>query len=205
MDKRLHIRMKKRIRMQSDETITLRDLAFIEGPTRDKELLEELNIHRISKVDGEFIVIEAFLLLAIIRKHLQDYEVEFMGPEETIVEIAKREYQPSLLFVMIVWVVLFIGTAMSIMNFHYDVSMPEVHQKLHYMFTGEKVLRPLWIQIPYSIGLGVGMILFLNHWFKKRLNEEPSPLEIELFNYERNLEAYIRHYENELNNDERHF
>src|SRR5699024_582575 len=128
-----------------------------------------------------------------------------MGPEETIVEIAKREYQPSLLFVMIVWVVLFIGTAMSIMNFHYDVSMPEVHQKLHYMFTGEKVLRHLWIQIPYSICLGVGMILFLNNWFKKRLHEEPRPLEIELFNYERNLEAYIRHYENELNNDERHF
>lgn len=205
MDKRLYIRMKKRIIKQSDEVLTLKDLAFIEGPLTDKEVLESLKIHQISKKDGEFIVIESFLLLAIVRKYLTEYEVEFMGPEQTIVEIARRDYEPSLIFVMIVWVILFIGTAMSIMNFHYDVSMPEVHQKLHYMFTGEDVLRPLWIQIPYSIGLGVGMILFLNHWFKKRLNEEPSPLEIELFNYERNLEEYIKHYENELNNDERHF
>lgn len=47
------------------------------------------------------------------------------------------------------------------------------------------------------------MILFLNHWFNKRFNEEPSPLELELFQYKQRVNEYIAHYENELNDDDR--
>ncbi len=50
---------------------------------------------------------------------------------------------------------------MTIMNFHYDVSMQPVQQKLHFILTGVENEYPLWIQIPYSIGLGLGTVLFL--------------------------------------------
>lgn len=40
---------------------------------------------------------------------------------------------------------------------------------------------------------------FFNHWFKKRFNEEPSPLEVEIFNYQQDLQQYINTMENELN------
>ena len=77
------------------------------------------------------------------------------------------------------------------MNFHEDTSMQAVHQKLFYLMTGIKDSKPLSIQIPYSIGLGLGMILFFNHVFKKRINEEPSPLEVEMFNYQQNIDHYM--------------
>lgn len=202
---RVYIRMRKKIKMHESDIIELKHIAFLEAERDVKERLEVIPIHTVSKQDGDFIVIEAFILRALLRKAYPACEVEFTGPEETIIEIGAQAYQPSLILIVMVWIILFIGTAMSIMNFHYDVSMPEVHTKLHYLFTGEKVQQPLWIQIPYSIGLGVGMILFLNHWFKKRINEEPSPLEIELYKYEKEIDSYIRHYENELNDDERHF
>ena len=202
---RIYVRMRKRIRKHQSDTIELKDIAFVETDSETKHKLEQIPIHKVSKKDGEFIVIESFILLAILRKLFPKSDIEFIGPEETIVEVQSKQYKPSILFTVIIWIVLFVGTAMSIMNFHYDVSMPEVHEKLHYIFTGEKNKRPLWIQIPYSIGLGVGMVLFLNHWFKKRINEEPSPLEIELFKYEKDINDYIRHFENELNDDERHF
>ena len=35
------------------------------------------------------------------------------------------------------------------------------------------------------------MILFFNHVFKKRLNEEPSPLEVEMFNYQQDIDNYV--------------
>lgn len=145
------------------------------------------------------------MLLAILRRVAPMYQFECKGPEETIIEVEQRKRKPSLIFLFIVWIILFVGTAMTIMNFHYDVSMPEVHEKLHYLLTGEHESKPYYIQIPYSLGLGVGMILFLNHWFKKRINEEPSPLEIELHKYEQEIDNYIRHFENELNDEERHF
>lgn len=201
----IYVRMRKRIKMQHADTVTLKHIALIDAKSDMKQKLERIPIHTVSKKDGEFIVIESFILLAMLRKVMPECDVEFLGPEETIIEIGTAKSKPSLLFLMFVWIVLFVGTAMSIMNFHYDVSMPEVHEQLHYLFTGKKNDRPLWIQIPYSFGLGVGMVLFLNHWFKKRINEEPSPLEIELYKYEREIDSYIRHYENDLNDDERHF
>lgn len=205
MMNRVYVRMRKKIKAKQRDVIMLSDIAFVQAQDTVKETFTNTPIHTISKKDGEFIVIEGFILLSILQKIFPELEFELLGPTETIIEVQSRTFQPSILLVFIVWIVLFIGTAMSIMNFHFDVSMPEVHQAIHYIFTGEKIDRPLWIQIPYSIGLGVGMILFLNHWFKKRINEEPSPLEIELFKYEQDIEQYIRHYENELNDDKRHF
>lgn len=202
---RIYIRMKKKVTMQLTETIRLNDIAYIDATEEDVGKLEAVQIHRISKKDGEFLVIEAFILLSMLQKAFPEKSLELVGPEETIITIEQEAYKPSVLMIISVWIILFIGTAMSIMNFHYDVNMPEVHEKLHYMFTGKHNSRPLWIQIPYSLGLGVGMVLFLNHWFKRRINEEPSPLEIELFKYQQDIDAYIKHYENDLNDDQRHF
>jgi stage V sporulation protein AA len=40
------------------------------------------------------------------------------------------------------------------------------------------------------------MILFFNHFFQKRFNEEPSPLEVEMFNYQMDLDNYVIIHEN---------
>ncbi|MDD1367314.1 hypothetical protein PTB13_04110, partial [Bacillus sp. MHSD17] len=61
-------------------------------------------------------------------------------------------------------------------------------------------LRPLGLRlIPYSLGLGLGMVLFFNHVFQKRINEEPSPLEVEMFQYQQSLDQYVIVHENKDN------
>ena len=35
------------------------------------------------------------------------------------------------------------------------------------------------------------MLVFFNHLFRKRFNEEPNPLEVELYMYEENVNAYV--------------
>jgi stage V sporulation protein AA len=82
------------------------------------------------------------------------------------------------------------------MNFHDDVSMKSVQEKLYTIITGKNTPKPLLFQMPYSIGLGLGMILFFNHVFRKRINEEPSPLEVEMFNYQQNIDSYVVIHEN---------
>jgi stage V sporulation protein AA len=61
--------------------------------------------------------------------------------------------------------------------------------------TGIHDKHPLLLQIPYSIGIGAGMILFFNRLFKRRFNEEPSPMELEVFLYQEAMEQYIIHDE----------
>ena len=52
---------------------------------------------------------------------------------------------------------------------------------------------------PIFIWLGIGTLLFFNHWFNKRFNEEPSPLEVEIYNYQQDLDNYLNFHENKLN------
>lgn len=199
MNTNVYIRMKKKVELASWQNIRLKTICFISTSSPNKAEVENTLIYRLSKKDNNFVVIDSFMVIEHLNTLYPDLEFQLIGPPQTIIRIENAKKSPSMLVVSFVWLLLFIGTAMTIMNFHYDVSMQEVQQKLHYLFTGEQNKYPLWIQIPYSFGLGIGMLLFFNHWFKKRFNEEPSPLEVELFNYQQDLDLYVSHYENELN------
>lgn len=183
--------------------LRLKDIAFISTNAPEKNRLLQMPIYRITKKDKDIVVIDSFLIIEHLNNIYPDLEIQLIGPEHTIIRIEKNRKVPSILWTMLVWILLFIGTAMTIINFHYDVSMQEVQQKIHFLFTGEQNEFPLWIQIPYSFGLGAGMLVFFNHWFNKRFNEEPSPLEVEIFNYQQSLDNYVGYYENLLNDRER--
>ncbi|MEN1969106.1 stage V sporulation protein AA [Lentibacillus sp. N15] len=195
----VYIRMKKKLEKTKAKTILLKEIAYLSTSSEHKQEMEETSLYRITEKDRNIVIIDGFIIIDHLRKSFPDIEFQLVGPAQTIIWIVKKKKKPSVLLASFVWLILFVGTAMTIMNFHYDVSMQEVQQKLHYLLTGKHSEYPLWIQVPYSFGLGVGMLLFFNHWFKKRFNEEPSPLEIELFNYQQDLHQYVMHYENKLN------
>jgi len=201
----VYIRMNKRITVKPNTKIHLKDVALISTSRPEKEKLKNIPIYHVTKKDNDYVIIDSFIIIEHLNKIYSDLEFQLVGHTETIVHVKDKKEQPQTILVCFVWIVLFVGTAMTIINFHYDVSMQEVQQKLHYLFTGEEEEYPLWIQIPYSIGLGVGMVLFLNHWFKKRINEEPSPLEVEIFNYQKDVDTYLAYHENELNEEDNHF
>ncbi len=204
-NKVVYIRMKKKYLSKPRANIKLSHIAHMIGDDEIVRRLNRLPIYQLSDADKEFVVIDSYHVINQLNKMYPHFEFQLIGASETIISITERKRPSSILFVSFVWIILFIGTAMTIINFHYDVSMLEVQQRLHYLFTGEKVSNPLWLQIPYSFGLGIGMILFLNHWFKKKLNEEPSPLEVELFKYQKSIDDYVAFYENHLNDGKRRF
>ena len=108
-----------------------------------------------------------------------------------LVIVADKPPKPRVAVLILAWLLLFFGSGLAIMNFHTDVSMKEVHRRISELMTGKTTEHPLWFQIPYSFGIGLGMIVFFNHLFRKRFNEEPNPLEVELYMYEENVNAYV--------------
>lgn len=199
----VYIRLKKTIILSSLKSIQLRDIAYISTSSSYKREIEETAIYQLKKEDNNIVIIDGFIVIDHLnRKYKDELDFQIIGPAQMIIRIEEKKKKPSLILFSFVWILLFIGAAMTIINFHYDVSMQEVQQKVHFLITGEKVEHPLWMQIPYSLGLGVGMLLFLNFWFKKRFNDEPSPLEVELFNYQQDINNYLSHYENKLNDQD---
>jgi stage V sporulation protein AA len=41
------------------------------------------------------------------------------------------------------------------------------------------------------LGVGLGMLVFFNRLFRRRFNDEPNPLEVEMFMYQENVNHYV--------------
>ncbi|QOY38771.2 stage V sporulation protein AA [Anaerobacillus isosaccharinicus] len=192
----VYIRMRHRVQASPFQHLKIRDIAQIVASDEIRLLVGSIPIHQVTPEDKKLIVVDVMKVISAVGVSLPSLEVQTMGDAQTIVEVyySKTKFKP--LFFIAVWVLLFIGAGLAVMNFHEDVSMQEVHQKIYKIITGEENLKPLILQIPYSIGLGAGMILFFNHLFKKRINEEPSPMEVEMFNYQQALDRYVSIHEN---------
>ncbi|GGF08872.1 stage V sporulation protein AA [Halobacillus andaensis] len=194
----IYVRMKQSIRIPVKKEIRLYDVAKVTGTLLKKQTIENMILHRIKAEDKNIIVIDSYSIVDQIVSRFPEREVEILGPNQCVVHIERKKKKPPFFVVLFIWLLLFIGAAMAIMNFHYDVAMESVQQKLHYMLTGEEEKHPLWIQVPYSLGLGIGMILFFNHWFSKKFNEEPNPMEVEVFKYQEDLDHYVAIHENKV-------
>lgn len=187
----VYLRLRKQIGLPAGTPIRLRDVARVLAEPELEAKLLELELVRPEQRDGNLIVIDMLQVISAIRARFPGQRVELLGEPHVLVEMVKPEKKPSPLLFALVWLLLFFGAALTIMNFHADVSMPEVQVRIVEMITGEKDEHPYLFQGAYSVGIGFGMIVFFNHLFRKKWNEEPTPLEVEMFLYQENLNQYV--------------
>ena len=185
------LQLRSRISLPRDETVKLGDIAFIVCDPIWEEPLRSLPLARPKDRDGNRLVIDLIHIIPKIRQLIPGVLIEPMGHNHTLVELVVTSTKPSRLWFPIVWLLLFFGSALTIMNFHADVNMLEVQIRIVEMVTGKRDEHPLLFQVAYSLGIGFGMTVFFNHLFKKKWNEEPTPLEVEMFLYQENLDQYV--------------
>ncbi|MFC0214273.1 stage V sporulation protein AA [Paenibacillus chartarius] len=187
----LYIRLRRRARVRRGVGIRLGDIAQMIAEPQMEETLRQLELIRPSKEDGNRVLIDMMLIVRSVKEAFPNIQIEQFGEPHVLVEIEEAERRSNIVAIVLVWLLLFIGSGLAIMNFHADVSMLEVHRRIYELVTGHRVDHPLLLQIPYSLGIGIGMVLFFNHLFKKKFNEEPSPLEVEMFMYQENVNHYV--------------
>ncbi|MDG4655698.1 stage V sporulation protein AA [Ectobacillus antri] len=192
----VYIKMRQRLQVSPAYQLKLRDVAQLSGNEEVISILKDLVVYEVTPKDKTHVVIDVMKVIEVIQSHKEDVEINTVGPAQVIVEIVYEKKRVNPLFFVAVWLLLFFGSGLAIIYFHEDVSMQQVHQRIYSMVTGDWVNKPLVLQIPYSIGLGLGMVLFFNHVFQKRINEEPSPLEVEMFQYQQSLDQYVMMNEN---------
>lgn len=194
--KQIFVQMKKRIRARPGQLLRVGDVARILAET-DRERIENLPVKKFGPEEGNRAVVELMDVMRILRREDPVLDVQAVGLPHALVEFKEKGRPPQWIAVLGVWLLLFVGSGLAIMNFHTDVSMKEVHERIYYLMTGIHNPRPLILQIPYSLGIGLGMVLFFNRLFKKKFNDEPSPLELEVFLYQENIDQYVIDHEKE--------
>lgn len=188
----LYLRLKKRIYIKPRHAVTLGQVArLLTVDEAMEQELKSLTLYEHRKADGNRVVIDLLQIVKAIRLMRPELSIEAYGDPQVLLMVADKPVKPRYIVLVLAWLLLFFGAGLAIMNFHTDVSMKEVHIRIVELVTGKRVEHPLWFQIPYSLGIGLGMVLFFNHIFKKRFNEEPNPLEVELYMYQENLNDYV--------------
>jgi stage V sporulation protein AA len=187
----LYIRLRKRMTIRRGDPVVLGSIAQILVDTEYEPSLQMLLLHHPREQEGNMLLVDMMLIVSKVKKRYPFMQIEHFGEPHCLIEIKDERKRTNLVWVVLVWLLLFVGSGLAIMNFHADVSMSIVHQHIYQLLTGQWVEYPLLLQIPYSLGIGLGMIIFFNHLFKKKFSEEPSPLEVEMFMYQENVNYYV--------------
>ncbi|MFD0586844.1 stage V sporulation protein AA [Paenibacillus sp. GCM10027627] len=188
----LYLRLKKRIYIKPGHTVTLGQVArLLTEDEASEDALKSLKLYTHQKADGNRVVVDLLQIVKAIRHSFPNITIEAYGDPQVLLMVSDKPVKPRYAVLVLAWLLLFFGAGLAIMNFHTDVSMKEVHIRIVELITGKRTDHPLWFQIPYSLGIGFGMVLFFNHIFRKRFNEEPNPLEVELYMYQENLNDYV--------------
>ena len=141
--------------------------------------------------------IEVFSILHVIQMIHEDYpevEVVSYGEQDFVVEyiatpMGSKTVERFKLIVLCV--VIFLGSAFTIMAFNNDVSVPEVFDRFYKQIMGADKPAVSEIEICYCLGLAVGILVFFNHVGKKKITSDPTPIQVEMRKYEKDVDTTL--------------
>ena len=70
------------------------------------------------------------------------------------------------------------------MAFHNDISINKIFESVYELVMGYPSDGYSILEVSYSIGMAVGIIVFFNHVGGRRLTKDPTPIEVEMKIYE---------------------
>lgn len=157
------------------------------------------------------VVVSALKVIQKIHEIYPEASVENIGETDFIVTYEEQDGKGGVIHVAkIVMVVLisFFGAAFSTMAFNNDVGVTKMFGQIYELLTGTKSNGFTILELMYCIGIVIGILTFFNHFGKKRLSVDPTPMEVEMRLYENDIqttlvETYSRK-EKELDVDEKH-
>lgn len=172
-----------------DKNITLGDVLKIE--CTNVGMLRGIKQMELYRFNHEHSVV--FSILKVIELIHQDYpnaEIVNCGESDFIVEYQKSTVKSAVwekIKLFLVAVIIFFGSAFTIMTFHIDIGIQKTFSRFYEQVMGESKPLVTELEISYSIGLAVGIIVFFNHFSKKKLTHDPTPIEVEMKKYNQDL------------------
>ncbi len=149
--------------------------------------LKTLKILKIQAEKSNRYVFSVLKIVELIHEIYPDLEIQNMGESDFIVDYESSEYARdrwSFLKVVLVCVTVFIGSAFSIMTFNNDVGVTQVFSQVYQLVMGQASDGFTMLEAMYSVGIAVGILVFYNHVGGKRITKDPTPMEVEMRQYE---------------------
>ena len=178
-----------------DRRVFLKDIAQISCSNKEIEARVKTMLfpEAVGREPGRYVK-SVMEVIACIQKEFPSLEINNIGVPDFIITYEKQK-QPadavSWLKTAAVCVLCFFGASFSIMTFNYDVSITELFGQVYELFTGQTSDGFTVLELSYSLGLGLGIIVFFNHFAGKKLTADPTPLEVQMRTYENDVNDTI--------------
>lgn len=178
-----------------DNTVFIKDIAEI--ICTNKEIENRVKVLKLKNAveskPGRYVK-SIMEVVACIQKEFPNLEINNLGKAEFIITYEKPK-QPmealAWLKTALVCILSFFGAGFSIMTFNNDVDVTGLFAKIYELFTGQTSDGFTVLELSYSLGIGLGIIVFFNHFAGKKLTADPTPLEVQMRTYEDDVNQTI--------------
>lgn len=189
----IYVRAYKRKTLQGVTSTTIKEVADIAAPPDVKAKVEAIRIFSVpdTNKNGRYIVTILDVINAIWKQY-PEADVQSVGDPDVVIEYRKK---PPKTYNVWEWIkvagiclIVFAGATVAIMTYNTDTSLGQTFVILNRIFTGKQEEQPLFLTIPYSLGIAVGIIVFFNHLGMKKITDDPTPMQVEIKQYEKDVE-----------------
>lgn len=174
--------------------VRIKDVATVVSDDPDAKYgVEKLELMNFSGTKEQK-VISVMYIIELIQKNFPECQVEALGATDVV--IYYRTYDTSdsikqtLKFIMIC-LIAFFGAGFSIMSYNSDVNMVGQLDMMENIFVGRAREAYPIAGIAYSLGLFIGIIIFFNHGIKKKFTDDPTPLQVQMRQYEQEVNQTV--------------
>lgn len=186
----LYLKAERNVELRKDE-VFLKDVAKV--LCEDKHILAKIKAVKLWEFRENEPKRQAFSILKLIELIQQtcpNVRVVNLGETDILVERVKVDkYKGGIQIFKVIFVscISFFGTAFTIMAFHNDIGVTQVFTRVYEIVMGQPSSGYTVLEFTYSIGLALGIIIFFNHIGGRRITKDPTPIEVEMRIYERDV------------------
>lgn len=190
----LYIKGDKNIEVTKPE-VTLGDILSMECSNQNViPRLKTIKVMKMQEKNGQSKVISILKIIKLIHEIYPNMDVQNLGETDIIVTYEEQKSTGMISYLIktgFTAVLTFTGAAFAIMTFNNDVSVRKLFSQIYQLMTGIKPQGSTILELSYSIGLTIGILLFFNHFGKKKFSVDPTPLEVQMRTYENEIQTTL--------------
>lgn len=192
MEQTVYLKLNKSVCVDSPD-VYVKDIAGVYSS--DKHMTARIKaikvLHAKEGSDRRYVV-SVLKVIECILKEFPSVAVESEGEQDVVIEHRDskgKSKTAEFIKVFFICLITLLGGGFAVMAYNNDVGMSDMFLRIYELAYGQQADRPMILEISYSIGLAIGIIVFYGHFGNWKSGKDPTPLEVAMRLYEDDIDT----------------
>jgi stage V sporulation protein AA len=195
----IYVKAEKKVELINKRTITIKDVCeVVVDDVSIKKTIEDAILLIVQNDKTGTYLLSITDIIKSINKLYPNFTIINLGEKDIFVDYKPKAIKLNkylqVVKIIFICIVVFSGSGVAIMSFYNDAQVGKVLIQIHKVIFNETVENPLLINISFSVGLFFGMVVFFNHFAGVKITDDPTPIEVEMSLYEKDVTDILIDY-----------